>query len=69
MNIEGAEINFDCPNCDFVNTATISEVVNGASIICVGCLETIQLVDGDSETKRAVDEIDQTVNDLRGIFK
>lgn len=69
MNIEGAEISFNCPDCDFVNTATMRDVINGASLICVGCLKTIQLVDGDSDTKRAADDIDRAFNDLRKAFK
>lgn len=69
MDIEEAEINFNCPDCGFINTATLSDAINGSSIICVGCLKTIQLVDGNSETKRAVDEVNQAFNDLGKAFK
>ena len=67
MNIEGAEVSFNCPHCDFINTATIGDAVNGSSIICIGCLKTIQLVDGD--TKRVVDEVNRAFNDLGKAFK
>ena len=69
MDIEGAEITFSCPDCGFTNTATLNDAINGSSIICVGCLKTIQLVDGDGETKRAVDEVNQAFNDLGKAFK
>lgn len=69
MDIEEAQIDINCPDCGFINTATISDAVNGASIICVGCLKTIQLVDGDGDTKRAVDEIKQAFNDLGKAFR
>ncbi len=67
MEIGGSQIDFNCPDCEFMNTATLNDVINGASLICVGCLKTIQLVDGDGDTKRGVDEIDQAFNDLRKV--
>ena len=69
MNLEGVEISFNCPDCGFINTATVNDAINGSSIICVGCLKTIQLVDGDSDTKRAVYEVNQAFNDLGKAFK
>lgn len=67
MEIGGSQIDFNCPDCEFMNTATLNDVINGASLICVGCLKTIQLVDGEGDTKRGVDEIDQAFNDLRKV--
>jgi GTPase len=69
MDIGGAQIDFNCPDCGFINTATLGDVSNGASIICVGCLRTIQFVDGDGDTKRAVDEVEQAFNDLGKAFR
>ena len=68
MEIGGSQIEFGCPNCQFINTATLNDVVDGASLICVGCLKAIELVDGDGDTKRGLDEIDQAFNDLRKAF-
>ena len=62
------QIDFNCPDCEFINTATLNDAKNGASLICVGCLKTIQLVDGDGDVKRGIDEIDQAFNDLREAF-
>ena len=69
MNIEDAQIDFICPECEFINSSSINDAINGASIICVGCLRVIQLVDGDGETKRAIDEVNQAFNDLGKAFR
>lgn len=69
MNVEGAQIDFLCPKCGFINSATLRDVINGASLICVGCLITIHLTDGDGETKRAADEVNRAFNDLGKAFK
>lgn len=69
MNIQEAQIDFTCPECSFMNSGTLEDVTNGASLICVGCLKTIQLIDGDGETKCAVDEVNQAFNDLGKAFK
>lgn len=69
MDIENAQIDFNCPDCEFINTATLNEVVNGASLICVGCLKTIQLVDSDGDTKRSVNEVKQAFNDRGKDFR
>jgi transcription elongation factor Elf1 len=68
MNIESASIEFECPDCGFINSVSISDVINGASLICIGCLKTIQLVDGDGETKRAIDDVNQAFDDLGKVF-
>lgn len=52
-----------------MNSATLGDVANGASLICVGCLRTIQLIDAEGDTKRAIDEVDQAFNDLGKAFK
>ena len=69
MDIEKAQINFNCPDCEFINTAAISDFVNGASIICVGCLQTIQLGDSDGDTERGINEVEQAFNDLGKAFR
>lgn len=67
MDFESNAIDFFC-ECGFQNSATLQEVVNGGSLICVGCLSTIVLQDGDGETKRAIDETKQALRDLGRIL-
>lgn len=69
MDFDKAQIDFMCPDCGFMNSATIADAMNGASMICVGCLKTIQFSDGEGSTKRAVDEVNQTLNDIGKAFR
>lgn len=69
MNIENTHIDISCPECEFSNTITLNDVINQSSLICVGCLKTIQLTDGDGETKRAISEVNQSLRDLGKAFK
>ena len=67
MDFESNVIDFFC-ECGFQNSASLRDVVNGSSLICVGCLSTINLQDGDGETKRAIDETEQALRDLGRIL-
>lgn len=69
MNIENASFEFNCPECGFINTTTLSLTVNGGSMICVGCLRNINFVDDEGSTKRAMDEVKQAVNNIGSAFK
>jgi len=69
MDIEEAQIDINCPDCGFINSVTLGDAINGSSLICVGCLKTIQLIDGDGETKRSVDEVNQAFNELGKAFR
>lgn len=64
MDLDKVAIDINCPECEFYNSVTLGDVANGASIICVGCLKTIQLVDGNGDTTRATSEVNQAFNDL-----
>ena len=68
MDIEDATIDFNCPDCGFINSTTIGDTVQGGSVICVGCLKTINFVDEDGSTKRAINEIEDAFNDLGKAF-
>ena len=66
MDIGATVIQFPCPVCEFINSTSFTDVASGASLICVGCLRTINLVDGENSTKRAVSDINTAFNHLRG---
>ncbi len=68
MDIENTQIDLTCPNCGFLNSTTLGDAINGSSLICVGCLITIQLVDEDGETKRSVGDVNQAFNELGKAF-
>lgn len=69
MEFEKSQIDINCPECDFINSVTLADVINGSSIICVGCLKTIQLIDDSGQTKRTTDELNQALNDIGKAFK
>jgi len=64
MDIGNTIINFPCPECEFLNSASLHDVEVGASLICVGCLKTIQLSDGEGSTKRSITDVNNALNEL-----
>lgn len=64
IDLSNAEISFSCPECHFSNTVKLGQVQRGEKIICSGCHKTIQLVDKDLSTKRGVDQINKSIEDL-----
>jgi hypothetical protein len=65
INLRKAKVNFLCPQCDFINTVTLGDAMDGNSIICVGCLATIQLNDGEGSTKRSVASVEDALGRLQ----
>ena len=57
MDLRSQEIEIGCPKCGFANTVKLGEVATGASIICVGCLITINIGDSDGSTRKAINDI------------
>lgn len=65
MNFEKVTINIPCPECEFQNETTLGAAANGDSIICIGCLKTIQFIDDVGSSKRALEEVNRSFDDLR----
>lgn len=65
MDLGKRQITFKCPDCEFINSVALADVVAEASIVCVGCLKTIQLQDGIGSTKRAVNDVNDAINKLK----
>jgi predicted RNA-binding Zn-ribbon protein involved in translation (DUF1610 family) len=58
------KISFKCPECGFSNSVTLNQVQQGQTVICSGCHKNIKLVDKDASTKRAVEGINKSIDDL-----
>lgn len=69
MNLDEAEIQFECPQCGFINSVRIRQVRLEDQIICDGCLETIHLRDDAASTARAVDDIQQALDSLEDTIR
>jgi transcription elongation factor Elf1 len=65
MDISMVEITFACPNCEFENTVTLGQVAREETIICTGCMESIQLRDEDGSMSVAIEaELERTLKKL-----
>lgn len=64
MDLSKQKVTFNCPECEFLNSATLGEMSNGGSVICVGCLKTINFTDGDGSTKKAINDVEEAFKDL-----
>ncbi len=64
LDLGNAKISFKCPECGFSNTVTLNQVQRGQTIICSGCHRNIKLTDKDASTKRAVEEVEKSIDDL-----
>jgi len=50
-----------CPQCGIENEATVGEIVRESTIMCRGCLSTIQLLDHNGELHRTLDLLQRTL--------
>jgi peptide subunit release factor 1 (eRF1) len=65
FDLSNIRISFKCPECEFSNSVTLNQVQQGQTIICSGCHGNIKLVDKDASTKRATEQINDSLNDLK----
>lgn len=65
MDLGKQQIRFNCPECDFINSTTLEDVAAGKSVVCVGCLKTIQLNDANGSTKKAIGDVNNALNRLK----
>jgi transcription elongation factor Elf1 len=57
-------ITFKCPECGFSNTVTLNQVQNEETIVCSGCHKNIKLNDKDSGTKKAIKDVNASMDEL-----
>lgn len=65
LDLGNIRISFKCPECGFSNSVTLNQVQQGQTIICSGCHNNIKLVDKDASTKRATEQINDSLDDLK----
>lgn len=64
MDISYESIEFECPNCGFVNETLVKQVVAEETVVCPGCYAEIHLVDDGGSVRRAQSDIDGALRDL-----
>lgn len=66
FDISKAQINLPCPECKFVNKITLDSVRKEKEVICGGCLKTIKLIDKGKSSKKAIKDVNESINNLLG---
>jgi hypothetical protein len=52
FDLDQLAFTFACPDCQFVNSATVRQVRIGGRVICRGCKKTLCLVDADASVNK-----------------
>jgi len=63
-NLGESEFDFECPNCNKKNKVTLKQVERQETIVCIGCKSRIKLEDKDGSMRKALKEIDDSINNL-----
>lgn len=64
FDISKAEISIECPKCNFSNQVTLGDVQMQKDIVCGGCHRTIKLKDDKKTVRKAIGDVNKSVNDL-----
>jgi hypothetical protein len=65
FDLDHAEFEFPCPECQFVNSATLRQVRLGDRVICRGCKKPVRLVDKDTSVHNASRRLDEDLAALK----
>lgn len=68
MDFEKKSFEFQCPECNFYNTALLKQVINRDRVICRGCKKNIILEDKNNECKKAQKVFDDFNNMIKKLF-
>ena len=69
MDIDSAELEIECPKCDFYNPIWVKQARLKDMIICRGCKVNIQLNDSMNEVRKARRSVLKAVKDLKQEFE
>jgi len=69
LDLDSIEIEFKCPNCGFSNRVRLKQIRLGEVVICSGCHRDIKLVDKNASTKRVIERIEKSFEDLERTIK
>jgi hypothetical protein len=67
--LDGASFLFACPQCQFLNSATVLQARLGRRIICRGCKINLCLTDRRPSLKNAARKIDREIESLSETMK
>jgi hypothetical protein len=69
FDLDQAEVEFPCPECQFVNSATFQQIRLGDRVICRGCKKPVLLVDKDTSITNARQRLDEDLAALKTALK
>ncbi len=65
LDIDGVEIEIECPRCDFANPVWLKQIRLRDVIICRGCKRRIQLEDYMNTFRKAREDLDRQMRELQ----
>jgi len=69
LEFSNQKIYFTCRLCHFLNSASLKQISFSNVIICRGCKANIRLQDNLGSTKKAINAIERSIEDLIDAFK
>lgn len=68
MTLTRLPIELECPICGFKIDVLLQQVIAEETVICPGCLEEIHLVDEGGSSRRAEQQLNNKLDQLRHLF-
>lgn len=68
INISKQKVDLSCPKCGRPVSVTIRQITDEVLITC-SCGQGIKLKDSNGSNKRAINDANKAINDLKGTFK
>ena len=65
LDIDGVEIEIECPRCGFFNPIWLNQIRLRDVVICRGCKSNIQLEDYMNTFRKAREDLDRQIRELQ----
>jgi len=65
VNIAKQKVKIPCPKCKKEQHVSLEQIANEEQIKCVGCGKTIKLIDKNGSARKAVKNVDKSIQDLK----
>jgi len=69
MNLNLKWIDFNCPNCQYINSVQIIDIKTEKKVFCHNCKSTIQLLDQNASTSTSIKRIETSLKNLQNTLK
>ncbi len=69
FNLNKTWIDFNCPNCRYINTIQLIDAKTERTVYCHNCKSSIKLIDGDASYHKGIQKINDSMKQLENLFK